>query len=130
MFVCVSSTSSKEHSTSSAADLRQHFLNSDWEALARAAPRREPETIVLEDTEEGEDAGKIREEVLPKPIQVGNILFKCHVPTHNAEYSFPDDANCKRMLKRYLATNDLEYYPDVYTDADRTANIKLPATNN
>ena len=132
--MCVSSTTSNEHSTSSAGDLRHHFLNSNFaastKALARPAPRREPETIVLEDTEEGEDAGKIREDGLPKPIQVGNILFKCQVPTHNAEYSFPDDANGKRMLKRYLANNDLDYYPDVYTDDDNRSATKLPATNN
>ena len=127
----MSSTTSSEHSAFDAGDINDYFKRAaNAKAVARPSPRREPETIVLEDTEEGEDAGKIREDGLPKPIQVGNILFKCQVPTHNAEYSFPDDANGKRMLKRYLATNDLEYYPDVYTDADRTANIKLPAPNN
>ena len=130
MCVCVSSTTSNEHSTSSAADLRQHFLNSDWEALARAAPRREPETIVLEDSEEGEDARQIREEGLPKPIQVGNCLFKCELPTRNAIYSFPDNVDAKRAIKRQFANTELlDYTPDVYTDADRAASNKLRTSN-
>jgi len=119
--------------TATSATMRQRFLNGDFTAcpktLPYAAPRREPETIVLE---EGEDAGEICEEGLPKPIQVGNCLFKCQLPSVNAEYSFPDDAAGRRMLKRYLATtnNGLDYNPDVYTEADRTSAAKLPAANN
>ena len=132
-FLSLSSNTTSEHSTSSAGDLRQHFLNSNFAAcpktLPYAAPRREPETILLDEDEEGEDAGKIREEGLPKPIQVGNCLFKCQLPTINAIHSFPDDADTKRMLKRHLANSDLDYSPDVYTEADYTAATKLPATN-
>ena len=84
---------------------------------------------MLEDTEEREDAGKICEEGLPKPIQVGNCLFKCELPTRNAMYSFPDNVDVKRVIKRQLATNDLDYNPDVYTDADRAANTKLRTSN-
>ena len=106
--------------------MRQRFLNSDFTAcpktLPYAAPRRVPETTVLEDSEEGEDAGKICED-LPKPIQVGNCLFQCQVPSVNAEYSFPDDAAGKRMLKLYLFNRD---HNDVYGDA---ANTQLPAAN-
>ena len=154
LYVCVYSTPSNEHSTSDAggindylmrsayakagatatsAALRQQFLNSDFaatpKAVARAAPRGEPETIVLDESEEGEDAGKMCEEGLPKPIQVGNCLFKCQLPTINAQYSFPDDAAGKRMLKRHLANSDLDYYPDVYTDADYAASTKLRTSN-
>ena len=121
------STPSNEQSTSSAASMRQRFLNSDFTAcpktLPRAAPRCEPETIVLDESEEGEDAGKIREEGLPKPIQVGNCLFQCQLPSVNAEYSFPDDAAGKRMLKRYLFNRDQN---EVCGDADNT---QLPAAN-
>ena len=113
--------------------MRQRFLDGDFTAcpktLPYAAPRSEPETIVLE---EGEDAGEICEDGLPKPIQVGNCLFQCKVPSVNAEYSFPDDAAGKRMYKRYLAhTNGIAYHPEVYTEADRTsaANTQLPAAN-
>jgi len=126
----VSSTPSNEHSASDAASLRQRFLNGDFtagtQAFTRPTPRREPETIVLDESEEGEDAGKIREEDLPKPIQVGNCLFQCQVPSVNAEYSFPDDAAGKRMLKRYLFNRD---HHDVYGDADNAANTQLPAAN-
>ena len=84
---------------------------------------------MLEDTEEGEDAGKIREDGLPKPIQVGNILFKCQVPTHNAEYSFPDDANGKRMLKRYLAHTKDGHDNDFGFDYGNTSTTKLRNSN-
>ena len=138
--VYVSSTTSNDNSTSSAAANDQAFLNSDWaflnsnyaastQALASPAPRRKPETIVLEESEKGEDACKICEEGMPKPIQVGNCLFKCELPTRNAIYSFPDNVDAKRAIKRQFATNDLDYYPDVYTDADRAANTKLRTSN-
>ncbi len=123
----------KAGATATSAALRQQWLNSNFtacpKAIAPAAPRREPETIQLEEREEGEDTCETGEDGLPKPIQVGNILFKCQVPTHNAIHSFGDDANGKRMLKRYLANNDLDYYPDVYTDADRASATKLHAAN-
>ncbi len=132
--MCVSSTTSNEHSTSSAGDLRQHFLNSNFaastQALACPAPRREPETIVLEESEKGEDAGKICEEGLPKPIQVGNCLFKCELPTRNAIYSFPDNVDAKRVLKRQFANTELlDYIPDVYTDADNVASNNRRTSN-
>ena len=126
IFFLFSNTTS-EHSTSSAGDLRQHFLNSSCaagpKALPHAAPRREPETIVLD---EGEDAGETGEDGLPKAIQIGNILFKCEVPTRNAKYSFADNAAGKRRLKRYLETHD-----DIDDDFDNgtTTTAKLPATN-
>ena len=82
----------------------------DGKAFARPAPRREPETILLE---EGEDAGETREEAQPIPVQIG------HRP-----------GDTKRMLKRHLANNDLEYYRDVYTDDDNRSATKLPAANN
>ena len=117
--------------TASSAALRQQFLNSDFTAcpktLPYAAPGRVPETIQREEIEEGEDACETGEDGLPKPIQVGNILFKCQVPTHNAIHSFGDDANGKRMLKRYLAKhndgNDFDF------DYGNTKITKLPATN-
>ena len=117
--------------TASSAALRQQFLNSDFTAcpktLPYAAPRREPETTVLE---EGEDAGETGEDGLPKPIQVGNCFFKCELPNRNASYSFPDNVDAKRVLKpQYANTELLDYYPDVYTDADRAANTKLRNSN-
>ena len=116
--------------TASSAALRQQFLNSDFTAcpktLPYAAPRGEPETIVLE---EGEDAGEICEEGLPKPIQVGNCLFKCQLPSVNAEYSFHDAVDTKRVLTRHLPSSALYYYPDNYTDADRTSATKLRISN-
>ena len=121
--------------TATAASLRQRFLNGDFttcpKTLPYAAPRREPETILQDESEEGEDGGETGEDGLPKPIQVGNVLFKCEVPTHNAEYSFPDNAAGKRMYKRYLAhtNNGLNYSPDVYTEADRTSAAKLRTSN-
>ena len=85
---------------------------------------------MLEDAEEGEDAGKICEEGLPKPIQVGDLLFKCELPTRNAIYSFHDHVDAKRMLKRQFANTELlDYYPDAYTDADRASNTKLRTSN-
>ena len=132
-------------------------------AVARPAPRREPETILLE---EGEDAGKIREEglpipvqighrpgdtkcmlkrhlanaeddeidkedqirkklqeLLPKPIQVGNRLFQCQLPELNAIHSFADDPDTKRKLKRHLGSL---YDNDFDSDYGTTA---IPATN-
>ena len=116
--------------TTTSATMRERFLNGDFTAcpktLPYAAPRREPETIQLEEGEEGEDAGEICEDGLPKPIQVGNCLFQCKVPTVNAEYSFPDDAAGKRMLKRYLFNCD---HNDVYSDADNAGNTLLHAAN-
>ena len=135
-FIFLSSSSlysytTDEHSTSSAGGIRKRFLNSSCAAgpkpLARAAPRREPETNLREECDEADDAGETGEESLPKPIQVGNILFKCQLPTHNAIHTFGDDAAGKRMLKRYLASNEFNYFPDVYTDADRASATKLPA---
>ena len=110
--------------TASSAALRQRFLNTDFaatpKAVAHAAPRREPVTTLLDESEEAEGAAETGEDGLPKPIQVGNCLFQCQLPNVNAEYSFPDDAAGKRMLKRYLAhTNDLAYNPEGYTDAER-----------
>ena len=126
----LSSNPIAEHSTSSAGDLRKHFLNSNFaagpKAVARPAPGREPETILLDESEEADDACETGEDGLPKPIQIGNILFKCEVPTHNAKYSFPDNAAGKRMLKRYLEThpdNDFDF------DYGNTTAAKLPATN-
>ena len=85
---------------------------------------------MLEEGEEGEDARQIREEDLPKPIQVGNCLFKCELPTRNAIYSFPDNVDAKRVLKRQFANTELlDYTPDVYTDADRAASTKLRTSN-
>jgi len=110
--------------------MRQRFLNGDFTAcpktLPYAAPRCEPETIVRE---EGEDAGEICEEGLPKPIQVGNCLFKCQLPSVNAEYSFPDDPAGRRMLKRYLANTNDGHENDFDFDDDNTTSAKLPAAN-
>ena len=120
----------KAGATANSAALRQQLLNSNFTAcpktLPYAAPRREPETTVLE---EGEDAGETGEDGLPKPIQVGNILFKCQVPTHNAEYSFPDTAAGKRMNKRYLAHTNNGHDNDFDFDNGNTSATKLPTTN-
>ena len=116
--------------TATSATMRQRFLNGDFTAclktLPYAVPRREPETIVLE---EGEDAGEIREEGLPKPIQFGNCLFKCQLPSVNAEYSSPDDPAGRGMLKRYLENNNDGHENDFDFDDDNTTSAKLPATN-
>ncbi len=119
--------------TATSAALRQQFLNSDFttcpKTLPYAAPRREPETTLQDKSEEGEDAGETGEDGLPKPIQVGNILFKCQVPTHNAEISFADNAAGKRRLKRYLANTNVCHDNDFGFDYGNTATTKLPATN-
>ena len=91
--VSVSRTTSNDHSTSTAGDLRHPFLATNCEAFACPAPRREPETIQLEEGEEGEDARQIREEGLPKPNQVGNCLFKCELPTRNAIFRSTDNVD-------------------------------------
>ena len=147
----LSSNTRNEHSASDAGGINDYFMRSAIakadatttatalreqsnfpacpKTLAYAAPRRDHETILQDESEKGEDVG---EDGLPKPIQVGNILFKCQVPTHNAEYSFADNAAGKRRYKRYLAhtNNGLDYNPDVYSEADKTSAAKLPAANN
>jgi len=150
-----SSNTTSEHSASDAGGINDYFMRSANakagasttatsaalcqqsnfptcpKTLPYAAPRCKPETILQDESEDGEDAGETGEDGLPKPIQVGNILFKCEVPTHNAEYSFADNAAGKRRYKRYLAyTNSLAYHPEVYTEADRTSAAKLPTANN
>ena len=122
----------KAGATATSAALRQQWLNSNFtacpKAIAPAAPRREPETIQLEEGEEGEEAGETGEDGLPKPIQVGNILFKCAVPAVNGKYSFPDNSAGKRMLKRYLDANS-GHDNDFGFDYGNTTNTKLPAPN-
>ena len=119
--------------TASSAALRQPFLNTDFaatpKAVAHATPRREPETTLLDESEEAEGAAETGEDGLPKPIRIGNILFKCQVPTHNAEYSFPDDANGKPMLKRYLAHTKDGHDNDFGFDYGNTSTTKLRNSN-
>ena len=99
----LSTNTTSEHSVFDAGDINEYFKRTaNAKAFPHAAPRREPETSLLEESDETDPAGETGEDGLPKPIQVGNILFKCQVPTHNAIHSFPDNANGKRMLKRYL----------------------------
>ena len=110
----LSSNTTIEHSTSSAGDLRQHFLNSNFttgpKALARTAPRREPETILLDESEEAEGAAENGEEGRPIPVQIGHR---------------PVDA--KLVLKRQLGNaydgNDFDF------DYGNTTNTKLPTPN-
>ena len=58
------SANAKAGATATAASLRQRFLDGDFTAypktLPRAAPRREPETIMQDESEEGEDVGRRR----------------------------------------------------------------------
>jgi len=62
------SNTTNEYST--VGNLDEYFMGAaDAKAVARAAPRREPQTILLE---EREDAGEIREEGLPIPVQIGH----------------------------------------------------------
>ena len=102
--------------TATSAALRQQFLNSDFtacpKAIAPAAPRREPETILLDESEEAEGAAENAEEGRPIPVQIGHR---------------PGDA--MRFLKRHLPNSDLDYFPDNYTDADRTSATKLRISN-
>ncbi len=128
----IRSAKAKAGATATATALReQSNFPACPKTLPYAGPRREPETILQDEREEGEEAGDTGKDGLPKPIQVGNILFKCEVPTHNAEYSFADNAAGKRRYKRYLAyTNGLAYHPEVYTEADRASAAKISAANN
>ena len=100
----------------SSAALRQRFLNSDFaptpKALAHAAPRREPETTLLDESKEAEGAAENDEEGRPIPVQFGHR---------------PGDA--MRFLNRHLPNNDLDFYPHDYTDADRTSATKLCTSN-
>ena len=93
--------------TASSAALRQRFLNSDFaatpKALAPAAPGREPETTLLDESEETEGAAENDEQGRPIPVQI---------------WHRPGDA--MRFLKRHLPNSDLNYFPDNYTDADST----------
>jgi len=102
--------------TATSAALRQQFLNSDFTAcpktLPYAAPRRNPETILLEEREEAEAAAENAEEGRPIPVQIGHR---------------PGDA--MRFLKRHLPNSELDYYPDVYTEADNIAATKLRISN-
>ena len=122
-----SSNTTCEHCAFDAGGINNYFMRATCpKTLPYAAPRREPETILLE---EGEDADETGEDGLPKPIQVGNILFKCQVPTHNAEYSFADNAAGKRRLKRYLAKTNDGHDNDFDFDYGNTATTKLHPTN-
>ena len=119
----VSSNTTNDHST--VGNLNEYFMGAaDAKAVARRAPRREPETILLNKEDE---IRKRLEEVLPKPVKVGNRLFKCELPELNAIHSFADDPETKRMLKRHLGNlynghdNDFDY--------GTTATNKLPAAN-
>ena len=112
----LSSNTTTEHSTSSAGDLRQHFLNSNFaacpKAFPRPAPRCEPETILVDKSEEADEAGETGEEGRPIPVQIGHR---------------PGDA--KRFLKRYLPNSELNYNPEDYIDADYAASTKLRNSN-
>ena len=117
------SNTTNEYST--VGNLDEYFMGAaNAKALPRAAPRREPETILLNKEDE---IRKRLEEVLPKPVKVGNRLFKCELPELNAIHSFADDPETKRMLKRHLGNlydghdNDFDY--------GTTATNKLPAAN-
>ena len=86
IFFLYSNTTS-EHSTSSPGTIRQNFLNSNFtadpKAFPHAAPLREPETILLEESDETNDAGETREEGLPKPLKVGDKVFiSSSLPSH------------------------------------------------
>ena len=86
----ISSNTTNEHSASYAGSVNDYFMRAACpKALARAAPRREPETILLDEIEEADDAGEAGEEGRPIPVQVGYR---------------PGDS--KRVLKRQLANTD------------------------
>ena len=112
-FECFMASSNTTNEYSTVGNLDEYFMGAaDAKALPRAAPRREPETILLNKEDE---IRKRLEEVLPKPVKVGNRLFKCELPELNAIHSFADDPETKRMLKRHLGNlydghdNDFDY---------------------
>ncbi len=96
-----------------AANFNEYFKRAAIaKALPRAAARREPETILLEESDETDNAGEKRKEGQPIPVQVGHR---------------PGDTN--RMLKSQFGSTDLDYYPAIYTDVDHTAATKLRTSN-
>ena len=122
-FECFMASSNTTNEYSTVGNLDEYFMGAaDAKALPRAAPRREPETILLNKEEE---IRKKLQELLPKPVKVGNRLFKCELPELNAIHSFPDDPDTKRMLKRHLGT----LYDNAYDNDFDYAATKLPATN-
>ena len=95
--------------TATAAALHSNFTTCP-KTLPYVAPRREPETFLLE---EAEGAAGNAQEGRPIPVQIGYR---------------PGDG--KRAIKRHFANNDLDYYPEVYTDDDNRSSTKLASTNN
>ena len=96
-----------------AGGIREYFKSAaNAKAVVRAAQRRELETILLDEIKEAEDSGENGKEGRPIPVQIG------HRP-----------GNTKSVLKRQLPNNELDYYPDVYTDDDNTSTTKLRTSN-
>ena len=67
---------------------------------------------MLDEIDKEEDARENGEEGHRIPVQIG------HRP-----------GDTKSMLKRQLPNSNLDYYPDVYTDADNTSTTKLRTSN-
>ena len=119
----------KAGATANSAALRQQFLTSDFttcpKTLPFAAPRRDPETILLDESEEAEGAA---EEGRPIPVKVGDKVYIPQLPSLKGINSYWDNADDKRMLKRYRAsTND--GHDDFDFDYRNIVTRKLPATN-
>ena len=129
----LSSNTTSEHSNSSAAANRQAFLNSNFtadpKAFAPAAPRREPETILLEESDETDHAAETREEGIPKPVKVGDKVYIPQLPSLTGINSYWDNADDKRMLKRYRANTNDGHENDFDFNDDNTTSAKLPAAN-
>ena len=99
-FDCFMASSNTTNEYSTVGNLDEYFMGAaESKALPRAAQRSEPETILLNKEEE---IRKKLQELLPKPVKVGNRLFKCELPELNAIHSFADDRDTKRRLKRHL----------------------------
>ena len=123
-FECFMASSNTTNEYSTVGNLDEYFMGAaDAKALPRAAPRSEPETILLNKEEE---IRKKLQELLPKPVKVGNRLFKCELPELNAIHSFADDPDTKRRLKRHLGNLYDGHDNDFDFDYGTTAK---PATN-
>ena len=105
-----SSNTTDDHTDGGICEYLKRSANA--KANARAAARREPETIVLDEIDKEEDARENGEEGRPIPVQIG------HRP-----------CNSKSVLKRQLPNTELDYYPDVYTDEENTSPTKLRTSN-
>ena len=83
---------------------------------------------MLDESEEAEGAAENAEEGRPIPVKVGDKVYIPQLPSLTGINSYWDNADDKRMLKRYRAsTND--GHDDFDFDYGNTATSKLHTTN-